>query len=56
MVPVPHPDPNGALFAPAHELHDWIYMGLLAAAFLGAELVSRLRHRRWKRAVMSAFR
>jgi hypothetical protein len=36
--------------------HDWAFMAAIVVAFAIPELISRLRYRRWRRAVLSACR
>lgn len=38
------------------QLHDWLAMAGIVLAFGVPEVVSMIRHRRWRRAVLAAFR
>jgi hypothetical protein len=39
-----------------HQLHDWLAMTVIMLAFAVPEVGSMIRDRRWRRAVLSAFR
>ncbi len=39
-----------------HQLHDWLFMAALVLAFAPPQLGAMLRHRMWRRRVLSAFR
>lgn len=39
-----------------HQVHDWCYMLALVAVFSAPALIAKIRHRLWRRRVMSAFR
>jgi hypothetical protein len=44
------------IFHCANQLHDFCYMAGLVALFAIPQLVVTIRHRRWRRQVLSAFR
>ena len=39
-----------------HQVHDWCYMLGLVVAFSVPAAIAEIRHRLWRRRVMSAFR
>ncbi|MGZ4147914.1 MAG: hypothetical protein ACXVPL_09435 [Actinomycetota bacterium] len=39
-----------------HQLHDWLYMLGIVAAFAVPEIIAMIRLHRWRRAVLAAFR
>jgi divalent metal cation (Fe/Co/Zn/Cd) transporter len=52
VIAIAHP----YVFHPYQKPHDWLIMGLIVLAFALPEAVSRIRHRIWRRRVLSACR
>ncbi len=47
-----------ATYAPHlyHEVHDWMFMGAIVVALSIGPAIAAVRHRMWRRQVLSAFR